>query len=88
MNRNDTTEPIRRKIEQAINTTPFTLERIRELYGILDSWTTEELQQNFTVQGFLSPFVMVARKSDGQTGLVMFQHNPRIYFNFTPDTRP
>jgi hypothetical protein len=45
-------------------------------------WNTEELQRDFTVQGFLAPFVVVVRKSDGVKGTLEFTHNPRVYFNF------
>jgi hypothetical protein len=48
-------------------------------------WTTDELMSDFTVQGFLSPFVVVTRKADGVKGTMMFTHSPRKYFNFQPD---
>ena len=31
-----------------------------------------------------SPLVVVRRRSDGVRGSLMFQHNPRFYFSFTP----
>lgn len=46
-------------------------------------WDTEKLQQDFEVQGFAAPFVVVRRKSDGQRGTLTFVHSPRIYFDFT-----
>lgn len=48
-------------------------------------YTTSELSAEFTVIGFLAPFVVVQRKSDGVKGSMQFTHNPRFYFNFVPD---
>jgi hypothetical protein len=45
-------------------------------------WTTEELREEFEVEGFLSPFVSVTRKSDGVRGTLEFTHSPRLYFNW------
>lgn len=46
------------------------------------AWSTEELKVDFTVIGFLAPYVEVRRKSDGQRGTLMFTHRPRYYFGF------
>jgi hypothetical protein len=35
--------------------------------------------------GFMAPFVIVTRKSDGAKGSLEFTHNPRFYFNFAVD---
>lgn len=48
-------------------------------------WDTQELQRDFTVHGFMAPFVTVTRKSDGKRGILEFTHHPRFYFNFTED---
>jgi hypothetical protein len=48
-------------------------------------WTTAELLEEFDVQGFAAPFVVVVRKSDGQRGSMEFQHSPRVYFDWKPD---
>ncbi len=37
-------------------------------------------------KGFLAPFVVVRRKADGQLGSLEFQHEPRLYFHFEPDS--
>ena len=50
-------------------------------------WTTAQLQAEFIVESFLAPFVVVTRKSDGVKGSMMFRHSPRVYFNFTPDSK-
>lgn len=49
-------------------------------------WDTAKLQEDFEVQGFLAPFVVVRRKADGQRGTLLFVHMPRVYFDFTPVT--
>lgn len=46
------------------------------------TWTTTELQEQFTVEGFAAPFVVVRRKSDQVRGTLEFTHAPRVYFNF------
>lgn len=48
-------------------------------------WTTDELQEEFEVIGFLAPFVVVRRRADGMKGSMEFTHMPRMYFNFVPD---
>lgn len=46
------------------------------------TWTTTELQEQFHVEGFCAPFVVVTRKIDGVRGSLMFTHSPRLYFSF------
>jgi|TARA_Y100000310_G_scaffold179668_1_gene179627 hypothetical protein len=48
-------------------------------------WDTKELQKDFEVIGFQSPFVVVKRKSDNVLGSLQFDHNPRKYYNFVKD---
>ena len=48
------------------------------------TWTTEQLREEFVVDGFLAPYVTVTRKSDGARGTLQFQHNPRVYWGWTP----
>ena len=50
-----------------------------------DVYSTTELQENFTVLGFSSPYVTVTRKADGLKGSLEFIHMPRFYFNFKHD---
>ena len=47
-------------------------------------WTTAELTADYDVTGFMAPFVVVKRKSDGATGSLMFTHSPRYYFGWAP----
>ena len=49
------------------------------------TWTTDELRRDFDVTGFMAPFVVVRRKSDGAVGSLEFTHSPRVYFNFQED---
>jgi hypothetical protein len=56
--------------------------RLEKAHGQV--WDTEELQRDYTVTGFLAPFVGVVRKSDGVEGSMMFQARPRFYFGFEP----
>ena len=48
-------------------------------------WSTEEMRAEFTVQGFMAPFVVVTRKNTGQTGTLEFTHAPRWYFGWRAD---
>lgn len=46
------------------------------------SWSTEELQRDFTVEGFAMGIVVVTRKLDGQKGTLTFDHAPRRYYGW------
>jgi hypothetical protein len=46
------------------------------------TWTTDEATRDFEFIGFLAPFVMVKRRSDGKRGSLEFKHSPRVYFDF------
>jgi hypothetical protein len=52
------------------------------------TWTTEELQRDFEVLGFLMPMVVVRRRADGVMGCLMFRHSPRLYFGWQKDQNP
>ena len=79
----DPTEAIRRQQVAEINAEPGSREALEAKYGRV--WDTKELQQDFEVLSFLSPYVVVKRRSDGRKGSLRFQHNPRFYFEFQPD---
>ena len=81
----DETEPLRRQRLVEINAQPGSREAIEAQHGQV--WNTDELSQDFEVVGFMAPFVVVHRKSDGVKGSLEFQHNPRFYFNFKSDQR-
>jgi len=78
----DPTEPIRRQRLVEINAQPGSREALEAEYGKV--WDTHQLAEEFEVIGFLAPFVVVRRKSDGHKGSLEFQHHPRFYFNFAP----
>lgn len=78
----DATEMVRRRrlIELNCGAERQDLERS---YGVV--WDTMELAGTFEVIGFIAPFVVVRRKSDGKKGSLEFQHHPRFYFNWQED---
>ena len=47
-------------------------------------WTTAQLTEEFSVEGFAAPFVVVRRKVDGVRGSLMFTHDPRYDFGWEP----
>jgi hypothetical protein len=81
----DDTEPIRRARLAEINADPGSREALEATYGQV--WDTRQLADDFEVIGFMAPFVVVRRRTDGVKGSVEFQHFPRLYFNFVPDSR-
>ena len=82
----DTTENLRRKRVEEINSNPkylFPRIRLEKEYGQV--WDTAQLSKDFEPLGFMAPFIVVKRKSDGKKGSLMFQHDPRFYFRFQED---
>lgn len=47
-------------------------------------WDSDELSEEFEVQGFMAPYVVVRRRADGVRGTLTFTHMPRVYFDFVP----
>jgi hypothetical protein len=80
----DRTEGIRRVLAEAINSGDLTKDEVAKL-GDGGAWTTDELTRDFEVLGFMAPFVVVRRRSDGVRGTLTFRHSPRIYFDWSPD---
>jgi hypothetical protein len=78
----DPTEEIRRDLLVEINADPGSRAALEARYGQV--WDTNQLAQDFEVEGFLAPIVVVRRRSDGQRGSLSFQHQPRFYFEFVP----
>ena len=65
------------------------IEEINEIKGKIQKahgrvWTTEELQQEFEVLGFMAPYCSVIRRADHQKGTIAFIHSPRFYYDFRP----
>ena len=76
----DDTEQVRRQMVADINSNAGERAELEARFGQV--WDTAELQRDFDVIGFMAPFVVAIRKSDGVKGSLEFQHNPRFYFNF------
>ena len=79
----DPTEAIRRQEVAEINAQTGSREALVIQHGQV--WTTAELQQEFEALGFMAPYIVVRRKSDGVRGSLKFQHSPRLYFGFQPE---
>jgi hypothetical protein len=71
--------------EMARRTMLATGQPARDLERAGRRWSTQEMTEEFTVQGFMAPFVVVTRKSDNKIGTLEFTHSPRWYFNFVED---
>lgn len=78
----DPTESIRRKLVEEINAEPGSREALEAEHGQV--WDTNQLREDFEVLGFGAPLVVVRRRVDGVMGSLMFQHQPRFYFGFSP----
>lgn len=79
----DPTESTRRQLVSEINAAPGTREALEKTHSeVLD---TTQLSLAYDVLGFMAPYVVVRRKSDGVKGSLTFQHSPRIYFDFVAD---
>ena len=76
----DNTEDIRKIMVSSINAEKSERQILEEKYGQV--WDTNELQQDFIVEAFFAPFIIVTRRSDGKRGSLMFQDMPRYYFSF------
>lgn len=79
----DTTETARRREVARINSMDEGREELEKQYGQV--WNTDELRQDFNVEGFMAPCVVVRRRSDGKRGTLTFQHDPRLYWGFMPE---
>jgi len=78
----DNTESIRRELVTIINSNPEAREELEKEHGKDNVWNTDEASEKFEFVGFMAPFVIVERKSDGKKGTLTFQHSPRFYFDF------
>jgi hypothetical protein len=79
----DETEAIRRKLQADLNSDAVARRDLESRYGQV--WSTKEMSADFEALQFSAPFLVVRRKSDRQLGSLMFQNDPRFYFNFAPD---
>lgn len=82
----DETEGIRRAMVIEVNSEAGERAALEARYGQV--WTTDEVQRDFDVEGFMAPFVVARRRADDVRGSLMFQHGPpRLYFNWQEDGR-
>ena len=85
----DETENLRRSrlvvINRAVESPDADAERKRLEAQYGQVWDAAQLAEDFEVLGFLAPYVVVKRRSDGRKGSFEFQHLPRFYFNFVLD---
>jgi len=79
----DPTESTRREMVAEINNGPKNREQLEAENGQV--WDTAQLTKDFSVRGFMAPFVVVERRADGVVGSLTFQHNPRFYWGFMAD---
>lgn len=78
----DQTENARRELVSELNQ-DAERRKLEAKYG--EVMTTSEMQEQYTVEGFLAPFVVCRRKADGKRGTLMFSHQPRYYFGWQED---
>jgi len=50
------------------------------------TWTTQQLREDFEVLGFSMGIVVARRRSDGVKGSLEFTHNPRLYHGWAEDS--
>ncbi len=79
----DPTESTRRQMVADINSNPGERPALEAKRGQV--WDTSQLQEEFSVESFIAPLVVVTRRSDGKHGSLEFQHSPRYYYNFVAD---
>ena len=79
----DPTKSIRRQQVAGINGYPGRREALEAKHGQV--WDTQELREDFEVLGFMSPLIVVRRRTDGARGSLYFQHDPRFYYGFQAD---
>ena len=78
----DDTEMLRRQRIAEINSDDLTKTALEAKYGRV--WSTDEMVEEFEAIGFMAPYVVVRRRSDGVKGSLEFSHSPRYYFSFSP----
>lgn len=67
---------------------PKSREELEAEYGVGNVLDTKELAREYVVTGHSAPLLVVTRKSDGRTGTLRYQNDPRYYFGWTPDQPP
>ncbi|HMP02763.1 MAG TPA: hypothetical protein PKC45_09720 [Gemmatales bacterium] len=67
---------------------PKTREELEGEFGVGNVLDTRELAREYVVIGHSAPLLVVTRKSDGSTGTLQYQNDPRYYFGWKPDQPP
>lgn len=91
-NPSDETEPVRRVLTAAINSSYSEEEQERynqlvEDFGANNVWDTDQVSKAFVIEGFMAPFVVARKRDTGERGSLQFCHHPRFYFNWKVDSR-
>ena len=68
------------------------LEELKEAYPDVhqaiqedgECWTTEEVQEDFEITGFMAPFVTAVKRETKEKGTLVFVHRPRVYYGWQP----
>ena len=63
------------------------IDRYNELidqYGENNVWSSDQISKEFSIEGFMAPYVVGTRKCDNVRGSLTFTHSPRFYFDFIP----
>lgn len=50
-----------------------------------DGMTTDQARELYEFVTFAAPYVVVVRRADRVRGTLAFTHNPRRFFDFTPE---
>ncbi len=67
------------------------LEELKEVYPDVhqviqddagECWTTDELEEDFEVLGFMAPFCVVRKRKTKEKGSLLFVHAPRVYYRW------
>lgn len=80
----DESEEVRRRLVSEINPKEIERGELEKLHGQV--WDTNELRGDFEVDGFLAPYIVVRRRADGVRGTLLFQHWPRFYWGWAPES--
>lgn len=75
-------EKLQARMREYINDNPRSRAEIENSDGQV--WNTQELAKDFTIVAFAAPLVVVKTKSNQELGSLLFQHQPRLYWDYKP----
>ena len=67
-------------LEELKDTYPEVHQAIQEDEG--KCWTTDEVQDEFEILGFIAPFCAAIRRETKEKGALTFVHQPRLYYHW------